>query len=206
MAAVAVAADAAMAAAVAVAVGDAAMAAAVALLQVSGAALELSALLQVSGAALELSALLQVSVAGAAAVSGYTALDISVCIADAHFSDAASAAVVVVAEAVGAAELAGYGHPPGAGSTPAGPNLHLRAKKLASRRSKSHKQRWLRKRTDESYRQYSSASRQFWDFLNSSGSLASSPRSFAPRRWSTAAPLSLCLLDQLADLNTRAMA
>jgi len=49
--------------------------------------------------------------------------------------DAASAAVAVAAEAaaVGAAELAGYGHPPGAGSTPAGPNLHLRVKKLASR-------------------------------------------------------------------------
>ena len=48
---------------------------------------------------------------------------------------AASAVVVVAAEAaaVGAAELAGYGHPGGVGSTPAGPNLHLRVKKLASR-------------------------------------------------------------------------
>jgi hypothetical protein len=55
--------------------------------------------------------------------------------ADARFLDAASAAVAVAAEAaaVGAAELAGYGHPLGAGSTPAGPNLHLRVKKLASR-------------------------------------------------------------------------
>ena len=68
---------------------------------------------------------------------------LSVALADAHFMytagapflDAASAAVAVAAEAaaVGAAELAGYGHPPGAGSTPAGPNLHLRVKKLASR-------------------------------------------------------------------------
>src|SRR5262249_21894686 len=62
----------------------------------------------------------------------YAAL-VSVCIADAHFLDAASAAVVVAAVVVGAAELAGYGHPGGAGSTPAGPNLHLRVKKLASR-------------------------------------------------------------------------
>src|SRR6516225_4179939 len=70
--------------------------------------------------------------------------------ADAHFLDAASAAVAVAAEAVGAAELAGYGHPPGAGSTPAGPNLHLRVKKLASRQSKSNKQRLLRKGSDDS--------------------------------------------------------
>jgi hypothetical protein len=72
--------------------------------------------------------------------------------ADAHFLDAASAAVAVAAEAAaaGAVELAGYGHPPGAGSTPAGPNLHLRVKNLASRRSKSNKQRLLRKRSDES--------------------------------------------------------
>ena len=48
------------------------------------------------------------------AVSMYTALEVSVYIADAHFSDAASAAVVVAAEDVGAAEVAGYGHPPGA--------------------------------------------------------------------------------------------
>ena len=86
---------------------------------------------------------------------------LSVALADAHFMytadapflDAASAAVAVAAEAaaVGAAELAGYGHPPGAGSTPAGPNLHLRVKKLASRQSKSNKQRLLRKRSDESH-------------------------------------------------------
>jgi hypothetical protein len=78
----------------------------------------------------------------------YAAL--SVYIADAHFSDAASAAVVVAAEAAeaGVVELAGYGHPLGAGSTPAGPNLHLLVKKLASRRSKSHKRRWPRKRSD----------------------------------------------------------
>ena len=75
---------------------------------------------------------LWVSKAGAA-IMVYTA--------DAHFLDAASAAVAVAAEAVGAAELAGYGHPRGAGSTPAGPNLHLRVKKLASRWSKSNKQR-----------------------------------------------------------------
>jgi hypothetical protein len=81
-----------------------------------------------------------VSVASAAAalVSVYAALVsdaalVSVYIADAHFLDAASAAVVVaaVAAAVGAAELAGYGHPGGVGSTPVGPNLHLRAKNLA---------------------------------------------------------------------------
>jgi hypothetical protein len=46
--------------------------------------------------------------------------------ADAHFLDAASAAVAVAAEAGGAAERAGYGHPLGAGSTPAGASLHLR--------------------------------------------------------------------------------
>src|SRR6516162_6457566 len=50
---------------------------------------------------------------------------------------------------VGAAELAGYGHPPGAGSTPVGLNLHLQVKKLASRRSKSNKRRCLRKRSSE---------------------------------------------------------
>jgi len=71
--------------------------------------------------------------------------------ADAHFLDGASAAVAVAAEAVGAAELARYGHPPGAGSTPACPNPHLRVKKLASRQSKSNKQRLLRKRSDESH-------------------------------------------------------
>ena len=74
----------------------------------------------------------------AALVSVFAALA-SVYIADAHFLDAVSAAVAVAAEAAeaGAAELAGYGHPPGAGSTPAGPNLHLRVKNLASRRSQS---------------------------------------------------------------------
>jgi hypothetical protein len=65
-------------------------------------------------AALELAVALR-AVAGAVEVSVYTALEVSVYIADAHFSDAASAAVVVVAEAVGAAELAGYGRPAGAG-------------------------------------------------------------------------------------------
>jgi len=54
----------------------------------------------------------------AALVSVFAALA-SVYIADAHFLDAVSAAVAVAAEG-GAAELAGYGHPPGAGSTPAG--------------------------------------------------------------------------------------
>jgi hypothetical protein len=71
---------------------------------------------------------LQVSMALADAHFTYTA--------DAHFLDAASAAVAVAAEA-GAAELAGYGQPGGVGSTPAGPNLHLRVKNLASRRSQS---------------------------------------------------------------------
>jgi hypothetical protein len=90
---------------------------------------------------------LEVSVASAVAAL------VSVCTADAHFLDAASvavAAVAAVAAEAGAAEPAGYGHPPGAGSTPAGPNLHLRVKKLASRQSKSHKRRWLR-RSDESH-------------------------------------------------------
>ena len=92
-------------------------------------------------AALEasMSAALEVFVASAAAaleVSMYAAL-VSVYIADAHFLDAASAAVVV---AVGAAELAGYGHPRGAGSTLAGPNLHRLVKKLASRPSQLHRQ------------------------------------------------------------------
>ena len=71
----------------------------------------------------------------AALVSVFAAL-VSVYIADAHFLDAVSAAVAVAAEG-GAAELAGYGRPPGAGSTPAGPNLHLRVKNPASRRSQS---------------------------------------------------------------------
>jgi hypothetical protein len=63
-----------------------------------------------------MSAVLEVSVAGAAlGVSMYTVLEVSTYTADAHFLDAASAAVGVAAEAVGAAELAGYGHPPGAG-------------------------------------------------------------------------------------------
>jgi hypothetical protein len=85
-----------------------------------------------------MSAALEVPVASAAAalVSVCAAL-VSAYIADAHFSDAASAAVVVAAVAVGAAELAGYGHPAGVGSTLAGPNLHLRVKKLASHRSQS---------------------------------------------------------------------
>jgi hypothetical protein len=98
-------------------------------------------------------------------------------IADAHFLDAASAAVAVAAEAaaVGAAELAGYGHPPGAGSTPAGPNLHRLVKKLASRRSRSLKQGWPRERSNESHCQSSSTSRcgRAHHFLpSSSGSLA----------------------------------
>ena len=78
--------------------------------------------------------------------------------ADARFLDAASAAVAVAAEAaaVGAAELAGYGHPPGVGSTPAGPNLHRLVKKLASRRSRSLKQGWPRERSNESHCQSSS--------------------------------------------------
>jgi hypothetical protein len=92
-------------------------------LRVLSAALGLSPALRVVLAALELSpAALELSAAGAAA-SGYTA--------DVHFLDAASVAVAVAAEAVGAAELAGSGRPPGAGSTPAGPNLHLQVKKLA---------------------------------------------------------------------------
>jgi hypothetical protein len=127
------------AAAVMVAVAVAAAVEVAAVLHV--AAVEVAAALRVSGAALELAAALQASGA---------ALEVSVYIADAHFSDAVSAAVVVAAEAVGAAEPAGYGHPLGAGSTPAGPNLHLRVKKLASPQSKSHKRRWLR-RSDESH-------------------------------------------------------
>ena len=98
---------------------------------------------QVSVAALELAAVL-VPVAGAVEVSVYTALEVSAYIADAHFSDAASAAVVVVAEAVGAAELAGYGHPRGVGSTPAGVSPHLQIKYLLWRPSKSHGRRRLR--------------------------------------------------------------
>jgi len=91
-------------------------------------------------AAVEVAAVLPVAAQQvfAALVSVFAALA-SVYIADAHFLDAVSAAVAVAAEAAegGAAELAGYGHPPGAGSTPAGPNLHLRVKNLASRRSQS---------------------------------------------------------------------
>src|SRR5215470_13353982 len=60
----------------------------------------------------------------AALVSVFAAL-VSAYIADAHFLDAVSAAVAVAAEG-GAAELAGYGRPPGAGSTPAGASPHLR--------------------------------------------------------------------------------
>ena len=66
----------------------------------------------------------------AALVSMYTAREASTYTADAHFLDAASAAVAAAAGAVGVVELAGYGHPPGAGSTPAGPNLHLQVKSL----------------------------------------------------------------------------
>ena len=104
-----------------------------ALVLVSAALVPVSpALAQVSPALVRVSpALAPVSVAGAVMVSMYTA--------DAHFLDAASAAVAVAAEAVGAAGLVGYGHPHGAGSTPAGPNLHLRVKKLASRRSQWHR-------------------------------------------------------------------
>jgi hypothetical protein len=98
-------------------------------------------------------------VAGAVEAFVCTALEVSVYTADAHFSDAASAAVVVAAEAVGDAELAGYGHPSGDGSTPAGPNPRLRLKYLASRPTESHKQRRLRRRSDESHRPSSSASR-----------------------------------------------
>ena len=96
-------------------------------------ALEVSAALVLVSAALVL--------VYAALVSVYAAL-VSVYIADARFLDAASAAVAVAAEVAavaGAAELAGYGHPAGAGSTPAGPNLHLRVKKLAWRQSQSHR-------------------------------------------------------------------
>ena len=84
------------------------------------------ALVRVSAALVQVSAaLVQESAAGAAVVgmAMYTALE---CTADAHFLDAASAAVAVAAEAGGAAELAGYGHPLGAGSTPAGASPHLR--------------------------------------------------------------------------------
>ena len=68
--------------------------------------------------------------------------------ADAHFLDAASAAVAVAAEAaaVGAAELAGYGHPRGVGSTPAGVSPHLRLRYLLSRRSQPHRRRRLRQK------------------------------------------------------------
>ena len=76
----------------------------------------------------------------AALVSMYTAREASTYTADAHFLDAASAAVAAAAGAVGVVGLAGYGHPPGAGSTPAGPNLHLRVKNLALRRSQSLRQ------------------------------------------------------------------
>jgi hypothetical protein len=117
--------------------------------EVAAALLPVAALRVLSAALLQVSAPapLQVSVAGAA-VSVDGAAMVSTYTADAGFLDAASVAVAVAAEAVGAAELAGYGHPPGAGSTPAGPNLHLQVKNLASRRSKSNKQRLLRKRSD----------------------------------------------------------
>jgi hypothetical protein len=134
-------------------------------LRVLSAVLELSPALRVVLAALELSpAALELSAAGAAA-SGYTA--------DAHFLDAASAAVAPAGEAVGAAELAGYGHPPGAGSTPAGLNLHLQAMKLASFLSKSNKGRCLRKRSSET-------SRQLLRFSTAPAAWQYSPRSAAP--------------------------
>jgi hypothetical protein len=119
---------------------------------------------------------LKVSVSPALKVSVSPALKVFMYTADAHFLDVASAAVAVVAEAVGAAELAGYGHPPGAGSTPAGPNPHLRVKKLASRRSRSLKQRLLRKRSDESQLN-SSAPRQFRIFAIAPAAWRYSPRS-----------------------------
>jgi hypothetical protein len=135
------------------------MAAAVAAVAVATPGAEAAAavgrVLQVLSAA----ALLQVSVpallaaarqpAPGAALVPVAALEVSMFTVDAHFLDAASVAVAVAAEAVGAAELAGYGHPPGVGSTPAGPNLHLQVKKLASRRSKSNKRCCLRKRSSE---------------------------------------------------------
>ena len=108
-----------------------------AVMAVAAEAADMAAALQVPvSAALEVSAspVLQVSADLAALAFMYTALEVSTYTADAHFLDAASAAVAVAA-AVGAAELAGYGLPRGAGSTPAGPNLHRLVKKLASRRS-----------------------------------------------------------------------
>jgi hypothetical protein len=120
-----------MAVAVDMAVAVAAEAAAdAAVPQVLSAALEVP-LASVAGAAVSVPAL-QVSVAGAA-VSVYTA--------DAHFLDGASVAVAAEAGGAeaGAAELAGYGHPRGAGSTLAGLSLHLRVKNLASRRRQSHR-------------------------------------------------------------------
>ena len=84
-------------------------------------------------AAVEVAAVLPVAAQQvfAALVSVFAAL-VSVYIADAHFLDAASAAVAVAAEAaaVGAAELAGYGRRSGVGSTPAGVSPHLRARYL----------------------------------------------------------------------------
>ena len=146
--------------AVEVAAADAAAAKAAEVVATDAAAAK--AALQVLSAALWVSKAgpaLWVSKAGPALWVSKAGAAIMVYTADAHFLDAASAAVAVAAEAVGAAELAGYGRPHGDGSTPAGPNLHLRVKKLASRRSKSNKQRWLRKRSDESDRQSSSTSR-----------------------------------------------
>ena len=132
-----------------------------------------------------MSAALEASVSPALEVSVASAVAalVSVYTADAHFLDAASAAVAVAAEAaaVGAVELAGYGHPPGAGSTPAGPNLHLRVKKLASRRSKSNKQRLLRKRSDESHPNPPRPRTSRAGAITPAGSQYS-PRSAAPRR------------------------
>jgi hypothetical protein len=135
---------------------------AAALLQVSVPALLAAALQPAAGSAL-------VPVAGAA-------LEASMFTADAHFLDAALVAVAVAAEAVGAAELAGYGHPPGAGSTPAGPNPLLQVKKLASRRSKSNKRRCLRKRSSE-------ASRQLLRYSIALAAWRCSPRSAAPNKF-----------------------
>lgn len=62
--------------------------------------------------------------------------------ADTSFSEVASSAVAVVA-AEDAAIPAGFGHRPGAGSTPAGRSLHHRHRYLLSRRSNPHRQRSL---------------------------------------------------------------
>ena len=102
-------------------------------------------------------AALQASVA--ALLVSVAALRVSVALADAHLvytadalsSDAASVAVAAVAAEAGAAELAGYGRPAGAGSTPAGARPHHRLRSLLSRLSQSPRSRRLRKRSDESH-------------------------------------------------------